>query len=234
MTPTLISLPRESKVRQSSASYWDSMVTDFDAIYSGNTRSGLGKLLDRWLRKDIYDRVHETVRLISKLGPAQSVLDVGTGTGRLCIPLARQGHTIVGVDFSQNMLDQATRLTHQAGVASACRFIEGDLVQETPAALQEYTHFDAIAILGVLDYISDPFPMFQRLVAYTPKRIIASFPRESTLRSYIRRLRYWMQGLDCPLYFYTPQQVRNIGKGLGARHTHLEVMGELHFAVYEF
>ena len=222
-----------TQITQSSARYWDSMVEDFDAIYSGERGSRLAVRLDRWLRRDIYDRVEETVRVVNRLGARQRVLDVGTGTGRLCIPLARSGHAVVGVDFSAGMLARAREIAQAAGVARQCTFLQDDLVAGGDKTLGG-ERFDAIAILGVLDYISDPLPMLQRLNGTRPKLIVASFPREGTVRAWLRRARYKAQGLDCPLYFYTAEQVERYGKALGVRRVAQRIMGQLHFASYWF
>lgn len=219
-------------IHQSSPQYWDSMVTDFDAIYSGETRTKIGVMLDKWLRRDIFDRVTETVNIVNKLGKNQRVIDVGCGTGRLGVPLAKAGHYVLGVDFSEEMLEKARAITRQAGVADKCEFMQGDMVDSTPAALRGQ-YFDAAVALGVFDYISDALPMLKQMASFQPKKIIVSLPREGTLRSYIRRLRYKVQGLDCPLYFYTPKQISGFGKALGAKHTSHYIMGELHFTVFD-
>jgi len=223
-----------SNVTQSSAAYWSSMVEDFDAIYTGEKRSRLSVFLDHWLRKDIYDRISETVQVIQSMGDHQTVLDVGTGTGRLCLPLGERGHRTVGIDFSRSMLEKAKDLTRKAGIAHLCDFVGGDIVQAIPNELKQYRHFDVITILGVLDYISDPLPLLRKLLLFRPRKIIASFPRRGTLRCYLRQLRYKVQGLDCPLYFYNPKQLSTYGDQLQCRHTNRKTMGQLHFCVFEF
>jgi ubiquinone/menaquinone biosynthesis C-methylase UbiE len=43
----------------------------------------------------------------SRAGPGSTVLELGCGTGRITIPLARAGHTVLGVDASPAMLARA-------------------------------------------------------------------------------------------------------------------------------
>jgi len=218
-------------ITQSKPQYWDQTAKEFDTIYSGEEKSLVSQWMDRWLRKDIYDRVTATVQLANQLGPNQSVLDVGTGTGRLCIPLAQAGHRVMGVDFSPQMLDCAKNLTQQHGVEASCQFIHGDLLNETPEALSGQT-FDLAACLGVVDYIADVTPMLQRMASFNPKHIVVSYPKAGTIRSQVRQLRYQVQGLDCPLYFYTPQQIRQLGESVGYTQCDIQEMGELYFTVY--
>ena len=62
--------------------------------------------------------VAEVDFLIDALGlrAGDSVLDVGCGTGRHAIQLARRGHRVTGVDLSAGMLEQAQRAAQAAGV----------------------------------------------------------------------------------------------------------------------
>lgn len=217
---------------QSKPEYWDQTAEQFDAIYSGKAKHALGRWLDRWLRRDIYDRIDETVRVADELGRGSSVLDVGTGTGRLCLPLAKAGHPVTGVDMSPRMLEIARDLADRSGVGGACTFIIGDFLHETPAGLDDETRFDLIACLGVVDYISDVRPMLARMAALQPKRIVVSYPKAGTLRSHLRRLRYRVQGLDCPLYFYEPGQIEELGDEIGYGDTRIHALGELYFTIH--
>nr|AGC71183.1 methyltransferase [uncultured bacterium A1Q1_fos_568] len=66
---------------------------------------GFADVYDRWYPPD--DSTDQAVRLISELaGPAGHVLELGVGTGRLAVPLAAAGHTVVGLDSSAEMLEQ--------------------------------------------------------------------------------------------------------------------------------
>ena len=219
---------------QSSYRYWDQSVEDFDAIYSGEGRTLIGRWLDGWLRRDIYRRLAETTRLVNQLGARKTVLDIGTGTGRLCVPLARAGHRVIGIDFSKEMLSKAERVTRDAGVHDRCHFFQGDVLESMPEGLEDYQPYDAVAILGVFDYISDPLPVLQAARRFEPKRIVASFPRKGTVRSLVRQWRYKLQRLNCPLFFYSQDEIEKLGSELRTRQTRNTIIGQLHFTYFDF
>jgi 2-polyprenyl-3-methyl-5-hydroxy-6-metoxy-1,4-benzoquinol methylase len=94
--------------------------------------------------------------LVNELGisPGQSVLDVGCGTGRHSIELARRGYRMTGVDVSVGMLDEARKQAAAAGVDVT--WIESDA---TMLSLQE--QYDAAICLcegafGLLGSRHDP------------------------------------------------------------------------------
>lgn len=221
-------------IEQSDAEYWNSMVDDFDAIYSGDGRTAVGRALEKWLRRDVYQRLMATVQLIDEMGAHQRVLDVGCGTGRLCAPLSRRGHRVVGVDFSEEMLEEARRIVAEKGREDRCTFIRADIVNDMPPELGEYERFDVIVYLGLLEYMSDPVPMMQKLKRFEPAKMVGSFCRAGTLRSYLRRARYKIQGLDCPLYFHEREAVEAVATELDAEDLDIELMGQLWYSVFEF
>ena len=51
-----------------------------------------------------------------ELAPGASILDVGCGTGRHSIELARRGYTLTGIDLSAQMLAQAAEAAKASGV----------------------------------------------------------------------------------------------------------------------
>ncbi len=70
--------------------------------------------------------VAEVDFLVPELGlkPGQSVLDIGCGTGRHSIELARRGYAVTGIDLSEGMLAQARSNAAQAGVE--VRWVQGN------------------------------------------------------------------------------------------------------------
>jgi SAM-dependent methyltransferase len=64
---------------------------------------------------DVYDTTHEglafldpapVVERLSELAGSGPILEVGVGTGRIAIPLAKRGHEVHGVDVSARMIDR--------------------------------------------------------------------------------------------------------------------------------
>ncbi|MFE4515844.1 class I SAM-dependent methyltransferase [Kitasatospora sp. NPDC056783] len=57
---------------------------------------------DRWFAKT--DVTPATVDLLARLAGPGPVLELGIGTGRLALPLARRGHDVHGIEASEEML----------------------------------------------------------------------------------------------------------------------------------
>ncbi|MGZ8702722.1 MAG: class I SAM-dependent methyltransferase, partial [Gaiellaceae bacterium] len=96
--------------------------------------------------------------LVSRVdaGPADTVLDVATGTGAVARELLRQkGCTVVGLDQSPEMLAEARRRLPEnvklvEGTAERLPFFDGS--------------FDALTFTYLLRYVSDPAATLRELV----------------------------------------------------------------------
>ena len=65
--------------------------------------------------------------IVSRLGTAQSILDVGCGDGRLTCYLAKEtGCEVMGVDISRSGFRKAKKLAYKTGVEHLMRCIKGD------------------------------------------------------------------------------------------------------------
>jgi demethylmenaquinone methyltransferase / 2-methoxy-6-polyprenyl-1,4-benzoquinol methylase len=67
---------------------------------------------------------------LARVGPGSRALDVATGTGDLAIALSRRGAEVVGLDFSEGMLELARRkapqLRFEQGDALALPYADGE------------------------------------------------------------------------------------------------------------
>lgn len=55
------------------------------------------------------------------------ILELGCGTGRVALPVARQGATVVGIDRSDAMLDRARRRVRRSRLGSRVQLVRGDI-----------------------------------------------------------------------------------------------------------
>ncbi len=56
-----------------------------------------------------------------------AILELGCGTGRVAIPVAKQGATVIGIDRSESMLRRARARVRRARVSARVKLIRGDI-----------------------------------------------------------------------------------------------------------
>jgi ubiquinone/menaquinone biosynthesis C-methylase UbiE len=110
--------------------------------------------------------------LASFLDPiaGRTVLDVGTGTGRAVIALAKRGGIVTGVDASGEMLAMARRRAADAGVSAV--FVEGDAHR---LAFEDRS-FDAVICLRVLMHTPDWRRSLGELCRVSRERVVFDYP----------------------------------------------------------
>lgn len=180
------------------ARHFDVHAQDFDSIYE--TDKGLLRTArDRLTRGTVVKRLDFIREIAGEMKPAR-VLDAGCGSGRFSVTLAREGATVVGLDFAPEMLALARKKAAEAGVADRCEFLEANFMTwdwEEP--------FDLVLAIGVLDYVPDAAPFIARLAKASRGRTVISFPRRYHPLVPVRVARLRLRG--CPVFFYDRGQV---------------------------
>ena len=100
----------------------------------------------------------------------RTVLDVGTGTGRAAIALARRGARVTGVDASSEMLAVASRRAHESGVEVTFR--AGDA---HGLAFPDRS-FDSVICLRVLMHTPDWRQSVAELCRVARDRVVFDYP----------------------------------------------------------
>jgi SAM-dependent methyltransferase len=101
---------------------------------------------------------------------SRTVLDVGTGTGRAAIALARRGAIVTGVDASNQMLEVARRRASEADVNVT--FAEGD----AHGLMFDDRSFDAVVCVRVLMHTPDWRRSLGELCRVARNRVVFDYP----------------------------------------------------------
>jgi SAM-dependent methyltransferase len=201
------------------AGFWNNIAQEFDAIYSGR-KSSVGRVLDHWLRKDMYQRFDWVMERAGDVRGA-SICDIGCGSGRFVNELARRGAArLVGIDVAPEMLRLARELVTESGQAHKCEFHHSDVLHWQPSE-----QFDLTIAIGFWDYIADPPARLQIIRKMTRGRFLSAWPRMWTWRMPVRKVRLTAKG--CPVYFFRRPQVYRLLEEAGFQVERCEVLGKL-------
>lgn len=189
--------------------------------------------------------VQETAFLMSELAIVNNarIIDLGCGTGRHCIELARHGHHVVGIDISDVLLAEAKRRSVTAMVS--IEFIPGDVRNLGELLRDQKGTFDgamclcesAFGVLGTdtqdLQFLNDVY----RLLAPDGKFILTTFNGIRRYRTYeehdeafdyIKGVIHWYgpaeeygQELREETRIYTPSEVITMFELAGFRKTEI-------------
>jgi ubiquinone/menaquinone biosynthesis C-methylase UbiE len=117
----------------------------------------------------------------------RTVLDVGTGTGRAAIALARRGAVVTGVDASAEMLAVAQRTAEAANVSVSFAQEDAHRLTFTDGS------FDAVICLRVLMHTPDWRGSLGELCRVARTRVVFDYPAFASaalLQSVARRVAY--------------------------------------------
>jgi 2-polyprenyl-3-methyl-5-hydroxy-6-metoxy-1,4-benzoquinol methylase len=209
--------------------YFARSAVPFDSLYGEERMNPVWRWINQTFRRDIYERFLRTVEH-ARRHKLESALDVGCGSGRYALGLAEAGvERIVGVDFSQPMIDLAVRNTD----VLANQGVDVEFHCQDFMEFETDEQFDFLLAMGVFDYIEQPERMLGRMRKLARHSVVASFPSISIYRTPIRQVRYAIK--RCPVYFYRPDRIDRVARSAGfALHETTKIAGSGmdYFAVF--
>lgn len=179
----------------------------FDSIYGdGQPRSIFDRLMDKMFRQAMFGRYKKTLDFLAEIEPC-TILDVGCGSGRYARDAIDMGFTVTGIDLAPDMIAMSQELCKDS---DRCKFILGDYMEF------EFEERHNLAILmGLFDYVEDAGAMLKKLVKDVDGYILGSFPKAGGFLAAQRKYRYTRR--NCPLYYYTPEKMKDILADSGIR-----------------
>ena len=162
------------------------------------------------------------------LAPVQGrrILDVGTGTGRAAIALAKRGAIVTGVDASAEMLEVAERRAVEAGLDASntggtVTFLRGDAHGLSYADRS----FDAVVCLRVLMHTPDWRASLRELCRVSAGRVVFDYPSirsAAALQAVTRRLAHIVKPSVEAYRVFSPGAVARVlaGEGFAVRGEH--------------
>jgi SAM-dependent methyltransferase len=73
--------------------------------------------------------VVDTMLDLAALTPEDTLLDLGSGDGRIVIGAARRGAHATGVEYDPALVDLSRHLAEEAGISDRARFVHGDIFE---------------------------------------------------------------------------------------------------------
>lgn len=205
--------------------YWDKEINAFDSIYT-HKKNRFASLLDSIFRYDMYARYKYSMEMAHPIQD-RTFIDVGCGTGKYSLELARRGaDRVLGLDISKNMIEVCKQRALEEQLDNKCSFVQADLLEYQPDSM-----FDVCLAIGLFDYIKDPLPVLIKIRESIQGKAIISFPRFWTWRAPVRKMRLGIK--KCNVYFYTKKRVDILMNKSGFNRYTIQKVGKL-FCVTAF
>jgi ubiquinone/menaquinone biosynthesis C-methylase UbiE len=189
--------------------FFEGYARDFDHIYDEGGKGVIARYVDTQLRKEMRLRFERCFEVLQPM-QGRSMLDAGCGGGRYAIPAAKAGAShILGIDFSESMLQLAREKAAKEGVANVCQFEIGDLMTYP----LEPKSFDYAIAIGFFDYMMDPPAALRALVRATRRKVFISVPKRWHILTPQRYVRYTFLN-KCYIRFYSRPDVERLAAAM--------------------
>ncbi len=96
---------------------------DDPLLWSPTDQERALRVISRWYDLDFGPLTDDVAMILELAAGRERVLELGVGSGRIAVPLARSGHHVTGVDSSEAMLEAGARRMRESGV----NVVRGDL-----------------------------------------------------------------------------------------------------------
>lgn len=194
--------------------YFHERAGRFSAFYRSEP---ISRLLGRGA---LFDRLSQTVAVVVALR-AQSVLDVGCGSGPLFAPLAERGVQVTGIDPAPAMVELARQ--------AASKYPDLVTVREQGwEEISDQDAYDVAAALGVMDYVADPVALLSRMGRAAPN-VVVSIPAPG-LRVRLRQIRYGARGVQ--VHGYSREQIARMASASGLAVAQVKALGRAGYLVH--
>lgn len=185
----------------SDGAHLDEVAQEFDLYYRGE-RDALRRAIDKIFRKAMTERIDLTLEECKNIS-GKKVLDVGCGTGRMTVQLAKQGAKLVSIDASQTPIDVAKLMIKKEGLMDRCIFIRDDFAKHV------FNEKFAVSLaLGFFDYTEDAAFHLKKMRSITTEKCIMSFSAKFAFQVPLRVI--WLRSKKSPVYFYTKKELKRL------------------------
>ncbi len=193
------------------SSHFENMAGIFDSIYRGEQESLLYKIVDILFRKYILESRLKIILDFAGNVKGKEILDIGCGSGRYDILLAKGGpKSVLGLDMSSLMIDMAEKLVKINNVSDICKFEKIEFIQK-----KFYSKFDIVIAAGVFDYVADPKAFLLKVKSVLKEKAVFSFPVKWSIFTPLGMV--WLHKKDCPSYYYSKKDIRKLVDSCGLK-----------------
>jgi len=184
--------------------HFEAVSDAFDGVYEGEQESWLYRLVDILFRKAILEKRREVMVKLCHDVKNKTILDIGCGSGRYAISLAKQSpRSVSGIDISPSMIKLAKSLAESLGLDGICKFEMKDFLDQ-----DFFGSFDIIITAGIFDYVEKPVEFLNKIRAVLKEKAVLSFPIKWTVMTPLRIA--WLSRRKCPNYYYTKGQIKRL------------------------
>jgi SAM-dependent methyltransferase len=179
-----------------SKEYWEKQIINWErSSYQGNAKDlSIVERIAAKFRGPIRKRKELLLDILSKHIDSSTILELGCGSGGLCLDLLRRGaRRVIGIDISAEAIKLAKENAEKYGLKEKAEFLVVDLREDI-----KLPDVDFVVGLGFIDYID--IDTLKKLLSKIRGKFIFSFPEKKL--SLINILHYiYMNVKRCPSFY---------------------------------